>query len=297
MIEGNFISSIIIVSGYSGAGKTVALRALEDNGFFCIDNLPIGLIGAFLTSVAKGHVGRRIGIGVDIRGKQWIQDAGEIIARLRSEYPLEILFLEAEREVLIRRFQETRRPHPLMAANGIINLNDAIDEEEKQLAALRSEAERIVDTSELSPHQLRNFIVSLYGEQRDERCKFSITIISFGFKYGTPSNLDLLFDVRFLPNPYFIPELRALTGTHKELIRYVLEQNDTIEYFSRLFPLIDFLVPRYIRERKTYLTIGIGCTGGRHRSPVIAEEVGKYIRSSHEVTLKVIHRDMENKPV
>lgn len=289
------VISIVIVSGYSGAGKTVALRALEDNGFFCIDNLPIGLIGAFLTSVSEGHTNRRVGIGVDIREKQWIREADSIIAGLRREYPIEILFLESERDVLVRRFRETRRPHPLMAANGILDLNDAIDEEEKQLAVLRGAAERVIDTSALSPHQLRNLVTSLYGGREGESCQFTLSVISFGFKYGTPSNLDLLFDVRFLPNPYFVPEMRRLTGAHKTLIEYVLGQPDTIEYFARLFPLIDFLVPRYMREGKTYLTIGIGCTGGRHRSPVIAEELAKYVRSAHALNLSVTHRDMETR--
>lgn len=285
--------SVVIISGYSGAGKTVALRALEDSGYFCLDNLPLALIGSFLASVSEGRTNRRIGIGVDIREKEWMSDAEEILTRLRGLYPVEIIFLEAEREVLVRRFRETRRPHPLMSANGILDLDDAINEEGRHLQVLRDRAERIVDTSTLSPHQLRSMITSLYGGREPGSCQISVSITSFGFKYGTPSNLDLLFDVRFLPNPYFVSELRNLTGRHKSLIDYVLKQPDTKGFFETLYPLIDYLIPRYLKEGKTYLTIGIGCTGGRHRSPVIAEQLARHIKKTHGLRASMMHRDME----
>lgn len=287
------VITVIIISGYSGAGKTVALRALEDSGYFCIDNLPLALIGSFLASVSESHTSRRIGIGVDIREKEWMSDADTILNQLRHEYPVEILFLESEREVLVRRFRETRRPHPLMATHGIPDLNDAIDEEGKHLSFLRDRAERILDTSTMSPHQLRSLITSMYGGRESGSSQVSISLISFGFKYGTPSNLDLLFDVRFLPNPYFIPELRPMTGRHQPLIDYVLDQPDSKGFFEHLFPLIDYLLPRYIREGKTYLTIGIGCTGGRHRSPVIVEELARHIKKTHGMAASLMHRDME----
>lgn len=285
--------SVVIISGYSGAGKTVALRALEDSGYFCLDNLPLALIGSFLASVAEGRTNRRIGIGVDIREKEWMSDAETILTKLRSFYPIEIIFLEAEREVLVRRFRETRRPHPLMSANGILDLDDAIDEEGRHLKVLRDRAERIIDTSTLSPHQLRSLISSYYGNREPGSCQISVSITSFGFKYGTPSNLDLLFDVRFLPNPYFDPELRNLTGRHKPLIDYVMKQPDTKGFFETLYPLIDYLIPRYLKEGKTYLTIGIGCTGGRHRSPVIAEQLARHIKKAHGLRASMMHRDME----
>lgn len=291
------VLTVVIISGYSGAGKTVALRALEDSGFFCIDNLPIALIGSFLTSVSEGHTNRRIGIGVDIREKEWMGDAEAILTKLRNEYPVEIIFFEAEPEVLVRRFRETRRPHPLMSAHGILDLNDAIEEEGRHLSMLRSRAERIIDTSTLSPHQLRALITSFYGGRDAGGCPVNVSIMSFGFKYGTPSNLDLLFDVRFLPNPYFIPELRNLTGRHKPLIDYVMGQDDTKGFFAHLFPLIDYLIPRYRKEGKIYLTIGVGCTGGRHRSPVIAEHLARHVEKNHALTATIMHRDMETRKI
>ena len=292
MPDDNRPISVVIVSGYSGAGKTVALRALEDVGYFCIDNLPIALIGAFLKTVSEASIGGRIGIGVDIREKVFLDDAERQLAELRSTLPIEIVFLEAELDVLLRRFKETRRPHPLMNSPELADLSSAIEEEVKQLEALRNAADRILDTSSYTPHQLRHLITLQYGQDLGER-QMSVTVVSFGFKYGTPVGLDLLFDVRFLPNPYFIPALRPLTGRHRELIEYVTSQADTSAFLGHVLPMLDFLVPRYIKEGKTYLSIGIGCTGGRHRSPVIADRIFTHLESMQSLAVNMNHRDME----
>ncbi len=284
--------SVVIISGYSGAGKTVALRALEDIGYFCIDNLPVALIGSFLATASEAHIGGRIGIGVDIREKALLGDAERQIEELRRQLPIEIVFLEAEPEVLIRRFKETRRPHPLMNTPELADLSIAIEREGNQLSALRGAADRIIDTSLYSPHQLRQLIISYYGKDTVDR-QMSITVVSFGFKYGTPPGLDLLFDVRFLPNPYFIPELKALTGRHRELIDFVMGQADTSAFLGHMLPMLDFLIPRYVREGKSYLTIGVGCTGGRHRSPVIADRVASHLESTQTLGVNVHHRDLE----
>jgi RNase adapter protein RapZ len=281
---------IIIVSGLSGAGKTVALRALEDSGFFCIDNLPATLIEPFLSTIDMTAI-KNIGIGVDIREKSFLKDAYKILAALQESHTVEILFFEADKDVMIRRFKETRRPHPMMTIKKGISLEEAVEEEKRQLAVLRESADRVVDTSAFTPHQLRYMVISTYG-QSEMAQKLDIALISFGYKYGIPQNADLLFDVRFLPNPYFIPSLKPFNGLNKEVNDYVMSNVDTSELIERLENLFDFLIPRYIDEGRAYLSIGIGCTGGMHRSPVIVEELTKYFKKRHGIEVSIIHRDM-----
>jgi RNase adapter protein RapZ len=281
---------IVIVSGLSGAGKTVALRALEDSGFFCIDNLPVTLIVSFLSTIEPGSL-TNIGIGVDIREKAFLGDVYRILTSLQEEHNVEILFFEAEKDVMIRRFKETRRPHPMMSIKKGISLEEAVEEEMRQLSVLRESADRVIDTSTCTPHQLRYMVMSSYG-QTESVHKLDIALISFGYKYGIPQNADLLFDVRFLPNPYFIPSLKPFTGLNKEVADYVLANVDTTELLERLEHLFDFLVPRYVDEGRAYLSIGIGCTGGMHRSPVIVEELAKSFKKRHSINASVIHRDM-----
>lgn len=283
---------VVIVSGLSGAGKTVALRALEDLGYFCIDNLPVTLIEPFLSTIKTKQDIEKIGIGVDIREKAFFSGAYNILSFLKGQYRIEILFLEAEKDVMIRRYRETRRPHPMLSIRGEMDIEAAIEEERTLLSVIRDAADKIIDTSNYTPHQLRHLITSTYGNIEEDR-GINISIISFGYKFGVPQNVDLLFDVRFLPNPYFIPELKPRKGTDPVVYDFVMKNNETKEFLGHITRLIDFLMPHYIREGRAYLVIGIGCTGGMHRSPAIVEEISKYIKEKHGIKPNVIHRDME----
>ncbi len=276
---------IVIVTGLSGSGKTVALRALEDSGFFCVDNLPVALIEAFVAEVSGNSEIREIGIGIDIREKGFLTDVENVIKSLKNKFHTEVLFLEAEQDVLLRRFKETRRPHPLQG-----NIEDAIKIEKERLLVLREYADKIIDTSSFTPHQLRRLIICQFNLTPGEDI-MTVVIISFGFKFGIPQNIDLLFDVRFLPNPHFIPELKHLRGTDKKVADFVLKNKIANAYIKKIKSLIDFLLPNYIKEGKTFLTIGIGCTGGNHRSPAIVERLARIIKK-HPVKLNVVHRDI-----
>jgi len=283
---------IVIVSGLSGAGKTVALRALEDIGYFCIDNLPVTLIEPFLSTIKTEKNIEKIGIGVDIREKAFLSDTYNILSSLKGRYRIEILFLEAERDVMLRRYKETRRPHPMLSIRGEMSMEAAVEEERVLLSVIRDASDKIIDTSNYTPHQLRYLITSMYGNVVETQA-INISLISFGYKFGVPQNVDLLFDVRFLPNPYFIPELKPLKGTDSVVYDFVMKNNETKEFLGHITRLIDFLLPHYIGEGRTYLVMGIGCTGGRHRSPAIVEDVSKYIKERHNLKPNVIHRDME----
>jgi UPF0042 nucleotide-binding protein len=283
---------VVVVSGLSGAGKTVALRALEDIGYFCIDNLPITLIDPFLSTVKTEEDIKRIGIGVDIREKFFLADAYQILSALKNRYKMEILFLEAEKDVMVRRYKETRRPHPMLPLNKSMSMEDAIEEERTFLSVIRDAADKIIDTSNYTPHQLRHLVISTHGNV-DFTQGLNITIISFGYKFSAPQDIDLLFDVRFLPNPYFISELKPLKGTDAAVSDFVLKRDETREFLARMTSLLDFLVPYYKREGRTYLVIGIGCTGGRHRSPAVVEEIAHHIRNQHGIAPNIIHRDMD----
>jgi len=283
--KGTGPSRVVIITGLSGSGKTVALRAVEDLNFFCVDNLPVNLIGALLTRASENRSGRDIAIGIDIRDRDSLPGLERIIGRLRTRYRVEIIFLEAEADVLVRRFKETRRPHPLGGS-----IEEAIPAEQESLAALRRHADRIIDTTSLSPHQLRKLISSFYLGSKLSR-DITVVLMSFGFKYGVPQNADLLFDVRFLPNPFFVPQLRDLDGRDRKVSDYVMKHRETKEYLRKVEDLISFLIPLYIREGKSYLTVGVGCTGGRHRSPAIVEHIAKSIKKGG-MELNVIHRDI-----
>ncbi len=278
-------STIVIITGLSGSGKTVALRALEDAGSFCVDNLPIGLIDSFASIVTKNRGIRRIGIGIDIREKEFLSGIGTVLDILKGKYRTEILFLEAEKDVLLRRFKETRRPHPLGG-----NIEEAIQTEKERLAVLKKAADRVIDTSSFTPHQLRHLVTSIY-KIRTGKKPMTVVLISFGFKFGVPQNVDLLFDARFLPNPNFVPELKPLRGTDRKVSDYVFKSETTRIFVGKVKELIDFLIPQYIKEGRTYLTIGIGCTGGNHRSPAIAEKLRSYLKK-HPIDMSVVHRDI-----
>lgn len=276
---------VVIISGLSGSGKTVALRAIEDLHFFCVDNLPVSLISALLTLTSRNPGSPDVAIGIDIRDRDSLPSFERIIGRLRSRYDIDIIFLEAEPDVLVRRFKETRRPHPLGG-----NLDEAIAMEQKSLAPLRKNADRIIETTPLSPHQLRRLISSFYISRKKTK-DITVALISFGFKYGAPQNIDLLFDVRFLPNPFFVPALKDLDGRDRQVADYVLKHKETKEFLKKVEDLLSFLIPLYVREGKSYLSVGIGCTGGRHRSPAVVEKIATAVKEAY-TELNVIHRDI-----
>ncbi len=282
---------VIIVSGLSGAGKTVALRALEDAGYFCIDNLPVTLIDPFLSTIKAGKNIGKIGIGVDIREYLFLSDAYRILSSLKGKYNIRILFLEADKEVMVRRFKETRRPHPMLPISGEKNLEKAIEEERNLLSVIRDAADVVLDTSNFTPHQLRQRIISKHRTGESDS-GIKVTMISFGFKFGAPYDLDLLFDVRFLPNPYFIAELKPLKGTDAAIADFVLKNDETAGFLARVGSLLDYTLPYYIKEGRSYLTIGIGCTGGRHRSPAIVETLAKSLDSKYKLAVTIVHRDI-----
>lgn len=283
--EKGLSSRVLIITGLSGSGKTVALRAVEDTGFFCVDNLPVSLISSLITKISGQASTKNIAIGVDIREKEFLSGIDRVLKAIRSKCQVEILFLEADTDVLVRRFKETRRPHPLGG-----EIEDAIVSEQKTLSPLRRNADRIIDTSSLSPHQLRKLVSSVYASAKEQK-DLAVSLISFGFKYGVSQNIDLLFDVRFLPNPHFIPVLKDLNGTDKKVSDFVLKHPETKKFIRKVRDLLNFLVPLYIKEGKSYLSIAFGCTGGKHRSPAIAEEMSKLIMKKN-IDLNVIHRDI-----
>jgi UPF0042 nucleotide-binding protein len=287
-LEGGLAPQIVIVSGLSGAGKSHVLHCFEDIGFFCVDNLPPPLIPTFVHLCTQGD-GRsqRIGLGIDIRGREFLTQSFATIERLKIQgYRVEILFLEARDEVLVRRFSETRRPHPLARDRPIV---EGIAQEREELQELRNRADLIIDTSGYTVHELKAFIAQRY---LDRAQGMAVTLISFGYKYGPPYQADLLFDVRFLKNPNFVEPLRRLSGEDPRVASYVLGQPETGEFVGRLEGLIDFLLPLYEAEGRTYLTIGVGCTGGRHRSVVVIERLRAYFEK-RGVQPTVRHRDLD----
>lgn len=279
---------LVIVTGLSGAGKTQAVWCLEDLGFFCVDNLPPTLIPKFaeLVSQSGGKI-KKIALVIDIRGGEFFDSVPEILEQLSREgIKYEILFLEASDETLVRRFKESRRRHPLNPEGSVL---ECIREERKRLEELRGKANKIIDTTDLSPQQLKEEIFNLYGEGQEKNI-ITITVMSFGFKYGLPLDADLVIDVRFLPNPYYIKEMRSLTGNDPLVAKYVMDSEVTQGFLAKFNDLITFLLPHYIKEGKTSLVIAIGCTGGQHRSVVLANEIGKKLAELN-YRVKVKHRD------
>ncbi len=283
-------STIVIISGLSGSGKTVALRAMEDAGFVCVDNLPPELIDSLASTIVEKGSPARIAVGVDIREKDFLNTVRDVLPALRLKYDLRILFLEAEQDVLLRRFKETRRPHPLMVS-GIRDLQDALRVERPLLEPLRDEAEKVIETGALSPHQLRRLIREMFEPQTSPDRSMRVALLSFGFKFGLPQHADLVFDVRFLPNPFFVPELKDLEGTRREVREFVLGKPASGEFIERLCSMLDFLIPQYAAEGKSYLTVAIGCTGGVHRSVVICEEVSRRL-SAKSINAELVHREL-----
>ena len=278
---------LVLISGMGGAGRTTALHTLEDLGFYCMDNLPLILLPQFLELLGPHDDIRRVAIGFDIRDSLFLPQAPEIIEALISKgFSPEIVFLDAENQVLRRRYKETRRVHPLDKA-GESDLEGAIERERRMLQVLHHYVHTRIDTSGLTPHQLRDLIRTRYsGAAQDMR----ISVVSFGFKYGILLDADLVFDVRFLKNPYFVPELSKLTGLDQPVSDYVFSDPDADAFLEQTCQMIDFLVPKYMSEGKRYLTIGIGCTGGQHRSVALAEAI--YARHADDPKWSIHHREM-----
>ncbi len=280
---------MVIVTGLSGSGRSAALKAFEDMGYYCVDNLPLMLLPGFIGFAEGSDEAFRSAIGIDVREKGFVENFPELFGRLRAAGPVvEMLFLEASDQALVRRFSETRRPHPL--AKGATPLLDGIRKERAALGEIKKLADRILDTTDYTVHDLRQAVERRYSEA-DAGRPMVITMITFGYKFGVPYDLDLLFDLRFLPNPHFVAELRPLTGEDPAVSNYVLVSPESEEFLSRLGSFLEYLLPRYRSEGKSYLTIGFGCTGGRHRSVAVSLAVAGRLRErGYEVNVK--HRDM-----
>ena len=283
------MKNLIIITGMSGSGKSVALEAIEDTGFFCIDNLPPILIPKVveLMETTDGKMSK-VALGIDLRGKEFFDD---LIKKLQAvldneDIMLRILFLDTDNERLVSCYKETRRFHPL---NEGVSVLEAIKKERELLDDLKGRASVIIDTTDLSPKELRERIFSLYSGGREEY--FAINVMSFGFKHGIPIDADLMFDVRFLPNPFYIPEYRSLTGLDNEVYDYVMKWQDTDTFYEKLFDMIKYLIPQYIKEGKSQLTIAIGCTGGQHRSVALTERLGADLKNIFSFTVNTTHRD------
>lgn len=283
---------LVIVTGISGAGKVTALKIFEDNGYYCVDNLPIDLIESFADILfGQTNEKNKVAIGVDIRSGKNLEKMSEVLKNMKAkEQNCEILFLDCNNNTLIKRFKETRRSHPMGDRDSVEN---EINEERAKLEFLREQADYIIDTSNLLVKELRGEIEKIFVLNRDYRNLF-VTIMSFGFKHGVPADCDLVFDVRFLPNPYYVPELKHKTGNQKEVQDYVLNSPVSHEFLNKLVDMIKFLIPNYIEEGKNQLVIGIGCTGGHHRSVTIANELYNQLNSSDaSYGIRLSHRDID----
>ena len=277
----------LIVTGMSGAGKSQATHALEDLGFFCVDNLPPALVTKFAEIVreSQGRV-RRVALVMDVRGGEFFNSLDQAIAALAGMgIRAQILFLDASDEVLVRRFEETRRKHPLGGS-----ILDGIRSERRRLEPLKERAHKVIDTSALTARELREELAEAFVRTSGDRV-LTVGVTSFGYKYGVPIDADLVFDVRFLPNPHYVETLRALPGSSPEVREYVLRSEDTREFQRRLHDMLGYLLPRYTAEGKSHLTIAIGCTGGKHRSVVVGEDLARFIRSLG-YTVRLKHRDV-----
>jgi UPF0042 nucleotide-binding protein len=278
---------LVIVTGMSGSGKASVLKAFEDLGYYCVDNLPVELIPRFAEMALQSSETRRTALVVDVREGSKLEQLPGILKAVRRMIPTKVAFLEASDAVLLRRFSETRRPHPLGTDSPV---NASLKTERRHLASIRALADIVIDTSKFNVHELRAHITERFREQASGK-SILVSCVSFGYRHGVPEEADLVFDVRFLPNPHFVPEFRPLTGRHPRVAKYIRSFPQTQEFILRISDLLVYLLPHYIREGKSYLTISFGCTGGQHRSVMIAEEVGKRLHKAG-YRVKVVHRDM-----
>lgn len=281
----------VILTGMSGAGKSTAIKMMEDIGFYCVDNLPIVLLEKFveLSDMQQNAELQKVAVGIDIRSGQALEELKTVLDRIESTgATYEILFLDAEDSVLVKRYKETRRNHPLAGGERV---DKGIQEERKRLAFLKERADYIIDTSQLLTRELKAELDKIFIQNQDYKNLF-ITVLSFGFKYGIPADADLVFDVRFLPNPYYVEGLRSKTGNDKEIQEYVMQFPEAHEFLHKLEDMLNFLIPNYISEGKNQLVIAIGCTGGKHRSVTLANELYRIMSVKKEYGLKIEHRDI-----
>jgi UPF0042 nucleotide-binding protein len=278
---------LVILTGLSGSGKGSVLKTFEDLGFYCVDNLPVAFIPTFSELYVRGSEIERAALLVDAREGEQLARLPEIFRRLKSEHGATLVFVEASDDVLVRRFSETRRPHP-MGHN--LPLRAGIRLEKQRMAHIRRLADVVIDTSKFNVHELRQFVITRF--QNPGRKQLLVSLVSFGYRFGIPADADLVFDVRFLPNPHFVPRLRPFSGKDPKVARYIRSFPQTSQFLRRIESLLSYLIPHYIREGKSYLTIAFGCTGGRHRSVMLAEEMRRAL-GKHGYSTKVVHRDVE----
>jgi RNase adapter protein RapZ len=284
--EGRPPGELVIITGMSGSGKASVLKAFEDLGYYCVDNLPVGLIPRFAELAGQSSEIDRTALVVDVREGRQLEELPAIIKSVKRIIPTRLIFLEASDAVLQRRYSETRRPHPL-GTNAPVKTS--LTAERRRLRAIRAHADLVIDTSKFNVHELRAHINELFQKKEKGR-NILVSCVSFGFRHGVPDDADLVFDVRFLPNPHFIPEFRPLTGRDPKVAKYIRSFPQTSEFIQRISDLLVYLLPHYIHEGKSYLTIAFGCTGGQHRSVMIAEDVTKRLKKAG-YRVKVVHRD------
>jgi UPF0042 nucleotide-binding protein len=279
---------LVILTGLSGSGKTTVLRAFEDMGFYCVDNLPVELIPIFAELHAAGEGDfARAALLVDAREGAQLAKLPALLKHLRRQYPIALVFIDAGEDALLRRYSETRRPHPL---GKDLSVRESLSHERKLMEPIRKLADAVIDTSKFNVHELRHFITERF--RNPEKRPMLVSLVSFGYRYGVPTDADLVFDVRFLPNPHFIPKLRKYTGQDPKVRQYIRSFPQTGEFLRRIESLLVYLIPHYIGEGKSYLTIAFGCTGGRHRSVMMAESISAAF-SKRGYSTKVVHRDID----
>lgn len=278
---------LVILTGMSGSGKLSALKAFEDLGYYSVDNLPLDLLPRFADLVRQSKEIDRAALVVDVREGVGLDDFPAILKKVRKTLPTRVVFLEASDDALVRRFSETRRPHPLGRSETVVR---SIKAERRRMDPIRNVADIVLDTTKFNVHELRAHIIAQFEREESDR-NLTISSNSFGFKNGVPAEADLVFDVRFLPNPHFVPEFRSLTGKHPKVAKYVMQFPQTKEFLDKTFDMLTFLLPHYIKEGKSYLTVAFGCTGGQHRSVFIAEEMKKRL-SAEGYRVNTVHRDM-----